>query len=139
MCTKTCKCYSGENGSIKELWESYGNQVLNPYLRTSDSKNGAFEGKNTYKFEWSDDPQESVHSFKQCYDTVIKPQSNFYSNMGYDSESSFFDKDGAYDFLLSIETDSCSGLCSARLPLFYLKEDISIGAPKEECLIKAID
>jgi hypothetical protein len=83
MCSNTCKCYSGPDSSNQLLWESYGNQVLNAYYRTSDSKNGVYQGKSVYRFEWSDDPKEAIHTFKQCYETIIKPQTDFYSKQGY--------------------------------------------------------
>lgn len=55
--------------------------------------------------------------------------------MGYSEEMEFLDPGNAYEFILSLEDESCSGLCSSKLPLFYLAQDISLGAPTKECLV----
>ena len=35
MCTEQCRCYEGENGENKELWMSYGEEVLLEFNRNT--------------------------------------------------------------------------------------------------------
>ena len=64
MCTESCKCYSGEGGSTKALWQGYGDTVLNAYLRNAGELTVQEDGVTTYPFNWEDDPEKAVHSFK---------------------------------------------------------------------------
>ena len=65
MCSPDCKCYSGDNGEIRSLWTSYGDEVVNPYLKTVGDKNGRYgDGQTTYPFKWTTDKVNSFRSFK---------------------------------------------------------------------------
>ena len=77
MCTPDCKCYSGENGEIKDLWMSYGDPVLSLYKRNAQTKMATVDNKVTYPFKWSDDKENSVSSFKECYDKILKPKRKY--------------------------------------------------------------
>uniref|UniRef100_A0A7S3FW33 Uncharacterized protein n=2 Tax=Strombidium rassoulzadegani TaxID=1082188 RepID=A0A7S3FW33_9SPIT len=137
MCSPDCRCYEGENGEIKELWVSYGNEALNPYLKNAGDKNMAYGNETAYPFKWTDDKLLAIRSFKQCYEEVLVPKRK-YTGQFQQYVESFFDS-GGYDFLINMEQeyDDCSSACGIQL--FYLSKDISLGSPTKECVGVALD
>ena len=132
MCTESCKCYSGENGSTRDLWKGYGNTVLNAYMRNADDLTVTEDGITTYPFNWEDDPNKAVHSFKQCYEQKLLPGKKYTSE--YDTMVEEFYGSGGFLFLMGLESEheGCASVCEP--PLFFLLRDISEGMPKTECI-----
>ena len=142
MCTEECRCYAGEGGANKDLWTGYGDEVLVPFLRNAgtqeayvDQENGDF--RITKPFVWTNSKKNAVKNFKECYETVLKPQ-NIYISKEREMVKKFYE-DGGYDFVIWIEEmhNQCASICSP--PLFYITKDISEGMPKEECVIEQIE
>ena len=95
MCTTDCKCYAGEGDETKKLWTDYGDSVLFPYLRNEvDSYEIDEFGNYTYPFIWTDDPDEAVSTFKECYETVIGPKDKYITSLN-EHKKAFFE-DGGY-------------------------------------------
>jgi hypothetical protein len=136
MCTASCKCYSGDNGSTRDLWKGYGNTVLNLYNRNADELTYTDENTTTYPFSWEDDPEKAVHSFKQCYEEKLLPGRKYTSE--YDTMVKEFYGSGGFLFLMGLESEheGCASVCET--PLFFLLRDISEGMPKTECIREQI-
>lgn len=141
MCTNECKCYQGDNGENKDMWTGYGDEVLVPFQRNAgdreefvDPDKGDF--RITKPFIWTKDKEKAVKSFKDCYETVLKPK-NLYISKEKEMVKKFYEE-GGYDFLIWIETihHNCASICDA--PLFYITRDISEGMPADECVHEQI-
>lgn len=75
MCTNECGCYEGADKVVQTMWEGYGNPLLFDYGRNKGPDNIADENnQNTYGFKWETTMRQSVSTFKQCYEEVIKPK-----------------------------------------------------------------
>lgn len=128
-----CKCYEGDNGEIKDMWLSYGEDYLNRFGRTTKEINVDVGDVRYYPFVWTDNIDESTNTFESCYGTKISQIPGFFSGERAEIEESFFE-DGVFQFLsdLENEADDCSSICVPEL--FYMTKDISLGTPKQECL-----
>ena len=86
MCQKTtlgCPCEQGEGNKNKELWDGYGEEVLNKYNRTISTASttqrvytsgvkGPFGDYYKYSALYFNSGTDSVTNFKTCYDNVMK-------------------------------------------------------------------
>lgn len=137
MCTEDCRCYSGEGGANKDLWTSYGDEILHPFHRNSGDEEEYLDPANgdytiTKPLVWTDSEENAVKNFKECYETVLKPQGKYIASE-QQMVTKFYDE-GGFDFMVWIEEihHQCASICSP--PLFYITKDISEGIPIKECV-----
>jgi hypothetical protein len=126
------------------MWAAYGDEVLVPFLRNSgdrqefvDQANGDY--RITKPFVWTTSKENSVKNFKECYETVLKPQ-NVYITKEQEMVTKFYDE-GGFDFMVWIEGEHHEGACASICdpPLFYLTKDISEGMPATECVAEQVE
>lgn len=94
---------------------------------------------------WSTDKANSYTTFKECYETKLKPEKLFSSSL-QPSVNRMFEKspnsnakdESIYQLLSRLENSykGCASIC--QTPLFYLTQDLSLGLPLYECIDKAM-
>lgn len=101
--------------------------------------NKVVNGRNTSPLKWSTSPAASFLTFQDCYEKVLKPQAK-YAGTNAAQAAEFYKADGAYDFLVALETTLATSKCSliCKTPLFPLTRPLAEGMPVEECMGAAI-
>ena len=81
LCTDSCECFEGPNGETKDLWESYGEEYLNSFGRTTESGIIDCKGKSCRPLKWTADRNLAINSFSECYESSFK---NLWPRFGED-------------------------------------------------------
>ena len=75
LCIGDCKCF---DGGASDLWHGYGDEVLNPFERTKDSKEGrSATGMTTYPLMFTSNEAVAVRSFEECYTKHLLPKRRY--------------------------------------------------------------
>ena len=125
MCTNTCPC-NQEDFATK--YQSLTDAELAPFGRTNADMIAGNTPGTTY-----------FSTYGECYNTTLKDATG--TKEGIDTASSDFTnfvKNGGVEFLGDLEEQfNCAGLCYT--PLFYLKKNIKVGPPTQDCVKAAIE
>ena len=129
MCTDTCPCLESE---YKIKYATYSAADLAPFNRVPTTSAGSGNDKMIVT------AANAFKSWGQCYNATLKDATG--SKSGVDTNSKSFKdfvKNGGVQFLGSLEDAfDCAGLCYT--PLFYLKKNIAVGRPTQDCARAAV-